>query len=130
MLNPASYHPKSFADHTQPSISLKSASIVVRNVILSRIQNTLIDGAKHTNVDQQYLLMTIRLLSNKFWTCVMRFRVEGAVSDLHAVEARYHVDCSSRFVTNRLSKGVSKKAVTEKVEDPGLLQVVCLAGRK
>ena len=39
------------------------------------------------------------------------------------------MDCYSRFVTNQLSKGVSKKTATEQVEDsadPGLLHVIAL----
>ena len=29
----------------------------------------------------------------------VRIRVQGAVGDLHAAEARYHVDCRQRFYT-------------------------------
>ena len=29
----------------------------------------------------------------------VRIRVHGAVGDLHAAEARYHVDCRQRFYT-------------------------------
>ena len=66
------------------------------------------------------------------WGNEVHVWVEGAISDLHAAEARYHVDCYSRFVTNRLSKGISKKAVTEQLEDsvdPGST-CHCLDGRK
>ena len=35
---------------------------------------------------------------NGEWSDEVRVRIEGAVSDLHAAEARYHVDCYSRFV--------------------------------
>lgn len=63
------------------------------------------------------------------WSNIVRIRVEGAISDLHAVEARYHVDCYSRFVSNRLPKGESKTVNTKQVEssgDPGLLHIIAL----
>ena len=78
MLKPTDDHPKSFADHTQSSVSLNNVSIVVRNVILSRIQNTMIHRGKHANIDQQ-LLMTIGLISNIFWTCVINEVMSGVM---------------------------------------------------
>uniref|UniRef100_UPI00358F791D uncharacterized protein isoform X1 n=1 Tax=Myxine glutinosa TaxID=7769 RepID=UPI00358F791D len=35
------------------------------------------------------------------WGEDVKHRVQGAISDLHAVEARYHRDCVSRFFANR-----------------------------
>ena len=39
---------------------------------------------------------------NDTWANEVRIRVLGAVSDLHAAEARYHKDCMSRFFSNRV----------------------------
>ena len=34
----------------------------------------------------------------------MRVHVEGATSDLHAADGRYHVDCTSKFINKRSVK--------------------------
>ena len=37
----------------------------------------------------------------------MRFRVEGALSDLHATDALYHVDCMTNFMSaNSIAAGL------------------------
>lgn len=38
------------------------------------------------------------------WAGEVRIRIQGAVSDLHAADARYHLDCRARFVTERAVK--------------------------
>ncbi|KAJ8021891.1 hypothetical protein HOLleu_39220 [Holothuria leucospilota] len=38
---------------------------------------------------------------NDRWATEVQSRIEGAVSDLHAVDARYHRDCMSLFLSNR-----------------------------
>ena len=45
--------------------------------------------------------------------CV-RVRIEGAVSDLHAADARYHVDCKSNFMSQRsvTSASISTSAIS------------------
>ena len=43
------------------------------------------------------------------WGNEVRVRVEGAISDLHAAEARYHRDCMSRFFANRFPPQYLKK---------------------
>ena len=35
------------------------------------------------------------------WSNEVLVRVEGAVSDLHAVDARYHYDCKTNFMAPR-----------------------------
>ena len=35
------------------------------------------------------------------WSEQVKLRIQGAVSDLHAVEGRYHVDCRNRFFSDR-----------------------------
>ena len=38
---------------------------------------------------------------NDVWAEQVRRRVEGALSDLHAADARYHVDCKAKFLTDK-----------------------------
>ena len=38
---------------------------------------------------------------NDDWGELVRIRVEGAISDLHAADARYHVDCKASFLSSR-----------------------------
>jgi hypothetical protein len=55
------------------------------------------------------------------WANDVRHRVQGALSDLHAVEARYHRDCMSRFFTNKyLSQHDHLEQATEAIIDIGL----------
>ena len=42
------------------------------------------------------------------WPGLVRIRIQGAVSDLHAADARYHLDCRQRFV----SKSSVREAAT------------------
>jgi len=43
----------------------------------------------------------------------VRLRVEGSISDLHAAEARYHVDCRARFMTTKHVKAASASTCSE-----------------
>ena len=43
------------------------------------------------------------------WANEVRVRVQGAVSDLYAAEARYHRDCINRFFQDRSLPGHNKK---------------------
>ena len=43
----------------------------------------------------------------------VRLRVEGAISDLHAAEARYHVDCRARFMTTKHVKAAAASTCSE-----------------
>ena len=38
---------------------------------------------------------------NDHWANEVQSRIKGAVGDLHAVDARYHKDCTGLFVSNR-----------------------------
>ena len=50
---------------------------------------------------------------NDEWGNEVQVRMEGAISDLHAAEARYHVDCYSRFITRKFLPGQSMMTQTE-----------------
>ena len=39
---------------------------------------------------------------NDEWAGQVRVHVEGAISDLHAADGRYHVDCMSKFMNKRI----------------------------
>ena len=58
----------------------------------------------HTDKTQQpykeFILTKYKERGDK-WAQEVEHRVLGAVSDLHAVEARYHNDCMSNFFRNR-----------------------------
>lgn len=43
--------------------------------------------------------------------------MEGTISDLHAADARYHVDCKSKFMSLRLAA----KSTTSPDEEDGAL---------
>ena len=38
------------------------------------------------------------------WAGQVRVHVEGAITDLHAADGRYHVDCMSKFMNKRSVK--------------------------
>lgn len=62
---------------------------------------------------------------NDSWANEIRVRIQGAVSDLHAAEARYHRDCMSRFLSNRnVTPDVQDTLPTQTVEDLALKHVV------
>ena len=69
---------------------------------------------------------------NDEWSNEVRVRIEEAISDLHAAEARYHVDCYSRFVSNRFLTGKRIKFQPEKSKqggDTGLTYLIDLLER-
>ena len=47
---------------------------------------------------------------------VVRTRVQGAVSDLHAADARYHIDCRAMFMTP-LPDQISSSTASNTSED-------------
>ena len=46
---------------------------------------------------------------NDTWACEVMIRVGGAVSDLHAAGARYHVDCRTNFMSSRSTTAARKE---------------------
>lgn len=46
---------------------------------------------------------------NEIWASEVRARISGAVSDLHAADTRYHVDCRTKFMSPK-SKTAAIKA--------------------
>ncbi len=107
MLNHPNHQLRSFADHTQHSISQNIVSIVVRNVTLSRILNTLIDGGKHTHADQQYLQVTTDHISNTFWTFVVINEMMNGVMKYKYVQK----ELSVTYMQQRL--GITRTAIPD-----------------
>ena len=62
---------------------------------------------------------------NDEWSEV-RVQIEGAVSDLHAVEARYHVDCYSRFVSKKFLSSKNMNSQLEQTQRDGYLGLMHL----
>ena len=57
----------------------------------------------------------------------VQVRVSGAISDLHAADARYHVACRTNFMSSRSTSAASKEAQAGKVElDKGLQDVISI----
>ena len=54
------------------------------------------------------------------WGREVSVRLHGAVSDLHAADARYHDDCRKRFMVGRLTPATCD----EKFDEPAFLQLV------
>ena len=49
-------------------------------------------------------------LRSDHWVNLVALRIRGAVSDLHASDARYHKDCLSRFFSNRCAPGEENRS--------------------
>ena len=77
---------------------------------------------------KQYILDICHDRSDE-WANEVRIRVEGAVADLHAVEARYHKDCLSRFISKKQLYPTSRMSSSSKATNPGndtaLHHVIC-----
>ena len=50
---------------------------------------------------------------NDYWAAQVRIRVSGAISDLHAADARYHVACRNNFMSTRSTSAAVKEAQAE-----------------
>ena len=55
------------------------------------------------------------------WATSVRIRVQGAISDLHAADARYHVQCKAKFMTN-MPGSKPKTKITD--DDKALITVL------
>ena len=69
----------------------------------SRWHPAFVCRSTHANDGQLYkeFLLERCTSRNGDWAQEVQLRLQGAVSDLHAVEARYHRDCMSVFLSNR-----------------------------
>lgn len=69
--------------------------------------------ADRCEVQESFKEMILRLCKerNDEWSMHVQVRVQSAVSDLHAADARYHDDCRKLFTRNRADK--SKKVSTD-----------------
>ena len=51
-------------------------------------------------------------------------RVEGTLSDLHAADARYHVDCKARFLSSKNVSSAAEKCSKDELADSALETVI------
>lgn len=54
----------------------------------------------------------------------VRLRLQGAVSDLHAADAQYHLDCYNKFVSPRVIQAANKTSSTSEEVGAAFLQVI------
>ena len=57
---------------------------------------------------------------NDDWAAEVRLQLEGAVSDLHAADARYHVDCKSKFLSPSSVASAVNSTTNDHDKDPAL----------
>ena len=55
--------------------------------------------------------------SRNEWANHVKIRIQGAVSDLHAADARYHEDCKSSFMAPRSVRAASSSTKPKETED-------------
>ena len=56
---------------------------------------------------------------NDEWAASVRVCVEGTISDLHAADARYHVDCRSKFMSPKsVASAAKSRASSKEVDGP------------
>ena len=46
------------------------------------------------------------------WAGEVRLRIQGAPSDLHAADARYHLDCRTQFVAEKSVKAAASVSMS------------------
>ena len=61
---------------------------------------------------KEYLLEKCDERKDK-WAGEVRMRIQGATSDLHAADARYHLDCRTQFVAEKSVKIAASKSTGE-----------------
>ena len=54
---------------------------------------------------------------NDEWASYVKIRIQGAVSDLHAADARYHEDCKSSFMAPRSVRAAAGGTKPKETED-------------
>ncbi len=70
-------------------------------------------GARKT---MKLTLLDICKKRNDKWATQVAQRVESAISDLHAADARYHVDCRCAFTSSRSLQSASKGPASKPVD--------------
>ena len=90
-----------------------------RPAFLCRSTHSKLDGMPH----KEYLLEKCRS-RNDLWASEVQSRIEGAVSDLHAVDAHYHRDCMCLFLSNRCQSGGPEGTSKQSESDEALQYVI------
>ncbi len=81
-------------------------------------------GEKYTF---KQVILNICELRNDEWAGLVKTRIQGALSDLHAADARYHENCKSSFMAPRsVNAAASSANVKEKNEADRALQCTIL----
>ena len=63
-------------------------------------------------------------IRNDEWSAQVRLCVEGALSDLHAADGRYHVDCMTNFMKINKSQYDPKCSMQQQQEQDEALKAV------
>lgn len=92
-----------------------------RKTYLCRSLNVVHGG---TEIDLKSDILFACKRRNDEWTSLVRIRVEGAVSDLHAADARYHVDCKVSFMSERSIRAAASHPKTQEDIDEAFNQLV------
>lgn len=54
------------------------------------------------------------------WVAEVRLRLDGAVSEIHAADARYHVDCKSKILSPKSVASATKSVSNNEDSDEAL----------
>ena len=58
------------------------------------------------------------------WGGEVRLRIQGAESDLHAADARYHADCRSKFIGKRNANAATSTSIPSRDSDTAFDNIV------
>ena len=58
------------------------------------------------------------------WAGAVKTRIHGAISDLHAADARYHVSCRCKFMGTRAVTTAALSSTSTNEEDDALLRLI------
>ncbi len=89
-----------------------------RRVVLCRTADR---GGKETF---KQVILNVCDLRNDEWASRVKIRIQGAVSDLHAADARYHEDCKSSFMAPRSVRAAASSTKPKETEDKALQSTI------
>ncbi len=70
------------------------------------------------------MILNVCDLRNDEWASRVKIRIQGAVSDLHAADARYHEDCKSSFMAPRSVRAAASSTKPKETEDKALQSTI------
>jgi hypothetical protein len=107
---------------SSPHLTLKLTVCFVENSAnCTKILKIRLDGERHFFVELQSKTFKVSILEtcytrNYTWANEVPTRVEGAISDQHAADARYHADCMVKL----MNKNAVQAAATASLEQSEL----------